>query len=200
MKRKDLIHSIFIIYIFALCCAIRYYATPAYADNSNLTEYAYQTSGIVASRSTPTVAYWRYGNRSKHQDFIKFALTLNEVNHGESEGNAVQRMREEKLDMPAHWFYSDGWQELTLDQKRTLVAGCVFFMNLYLREAIGFNEKLKTTYDHFSARITVEEIVDYVEKAYKMPQYQDEHAESLIFDYMQYNVWSYMALPIVYRG
>ena len=200
MKLKNCIHSIFILYILALCCAIRHYATPVYADNSDVTEYVYQSSSNVGQGNTSTAAYRRYGHNSMHQDFIKFGLSLNEVNHGKSEGNAVQRMREEKLDMPAYWFYSDGWRELTLDQKRTLVAGCVFFMNLYLRESMCFNEKLKTTYDQFSARITVEEIVDYVEKAYKMPQNQDEDAENLICDYMYYGFWDYLGLTIAYLG
>lgn len=62
------------------------------------------------------------------------------------------------------------------------------------------NEKMKTTYDQFSARITVEEIVNHVETLYKMPQYQDEDAEWLIAEYMQYNFWHYMGLPIVYPG
>ena len=102
--------------------------------------------------------------------------------------------------MPVHWFYSDGWRELTLDQKRTLVAGCVYFLNQYLREAICFNEKMKTTYDHFSARITVEEIVDYVDSLYKKPQHKDEDAENLILDYMQNGFWHYIGLTIIYPG
>jgi hypothetical protein len=198
VKRKNFIHSIFILYLLIMCCAVRYFNDPVYADSTTPAEYESQTSHGTDLRTTPRVAYWRYGPQSKHKDFLKFALTLNEVNHGENEGNSVQRMREDKLEMPVYWFYAEGWQELTLDQKRTLVAGCAYFLNLYLRESICFNEKLKTTYDQFSARITVEEIVNHVENLYKMPQYRDEDVEWLIADYMQYGFWQYMGLPIVH--
>ena len=139
MKRQNFITGIFILYILGLCCAVRHYTAPAYADNGESKEYEYQMSDTVSSGYSRVVPNNRYGNHSDHKDFLKFALSLNEVNHGESDGNAVQRMREHKLEMPAYWFYAEGWQELTLDQKRTLVAGCVYFMNRYLREAICFN-------------------------------------------------------------
>lgn len=200
MKRTSFIYSIFILYLLALCCTVRHYAVPVYADSGNSAEYAYQMSDADGSNYTLSAPNNRYGNHSAHGDFIKFALTMNEVNHGEDSDNSVQRMREGKLDLPAYWFYSEGWQELTLDQKSTLVAGCLFFMNLYFREAICFNEKLKTTYDQFSARISVEEIVDYVEKAYKMPQNQDKDAEMLIAEYMEYGFWDYLGLTIAYPG
>ena len=200
MKLKNFIHSIFILYILALCCVARHYAAPVYADNSNSTEYEYQMSDAGESQYTLVLANNRYGHHSAHKNFIKFARSLNEVNHGESEGNSVQRMREDKLEMPVYWFYHAGWQELTLDQKRTLVTGCVYFLNLYLREAMCFNEKLKATYDQFSARITVEEIVDYVENVYKMPQYQNEDAENLISEYMEYGFWDYLGLTIASPG
>jgi len=155
-------------------------------------------SNAVTSWNSRVVPNNRYGNHSEHKEFLEFARTINEVNHGESKDNLVQRMREDKLEMPSYWFYPEGWQELTLDQKRTLVAGCVYFLNLYLRESICFNDKLKTTYDQFSARITVEEIVNHVDNLYKMPQHQNEHAEWLIAEYMQYGFWHYVGLTIAY--
>jgi len=153
-------------------------------------------SNALETHYTLVVPDWSRRTNSEHKDFIKFALSLNEVKNGRSEDNSVQRMREDKLEMPAYWFYAEGWQELTLDQKRTLVTGCVYFLNLYLREAICFNEKMKATYDQFSARITVEEIVNHVENAYKMPQNQDKDAEILIAEYMEYGFWDYLGLTI----
>ena len=200
MKLKNFIRSIFILYLLILFSAVRYYNDPAYADISEAAENEYQTSAALTTHYTLVVADWSHRTNPEHKDFLEYALTLNEVKHGESEDNSVQRMREDKLEMPEYWFYHAGWQELTLDQKRTLVTGCVYFLNLYLREAMCFNEKLKATYDQFSARISVEEIVDYVENLYKMPQYQNEDAENLILDYMQYNYWHYMGLTIAYPG
>ena len=200
MKRKNIMTSIFILYLLTVCCALRHYAGPAYADSSDSPGYGSKISDVANSYNNWIVPNNRYGNNSEHIDFIKFAFTLNEVNHGEDSDNSVQRMREDKLEMPAYWFYAEGWHELTLDQKRTLVAGCVYFLNQYLREAICINEKMKTTYDHFSARITVEEIVNHVDSLYKIPQYHDEDAENLILDYMQYGFWHYMGLTISYQS
>ena len=169
MKLKSIIQSIFVLYLLILFSAVRHYNDPVYSGSGKLAENELQSSAALTAHYTLVIPDWSRNTDSKHKDFLEFARTLNEVNHGESEDNSVQRMREDKLEMPAYWFYSDGWRELTLDQKRTLVAGCVYFLNQYLREAICFNEKMKTTYDHFSARITVEEIVNHVESQVVSP-------------------------------
>jgi hypothetical protein len=200
MKLQYFSKSILIIALIFLFYADEYYPGPVSANNGESAEYEYQTSDALETHYTLVVPDWSHRTNSEHKDFLKFALSLNEVKHGESKGNSVQRMREDKLEMPEYWYFQDGWQELSLDQKRTLVTGCVYFLNLYLRESICLNEKMKTTYDQFSARITVEEIVNHVENLYKMPQYQDEDAEWLIAEYMQYNFWDYMGLTIAYPG
>ncbi len=62
------------------------------------------------------------------------------------------------------------------------------------------NEKMKKLYDQFSARITVDEIVNHIESKFRMTQYEDTDAEWLIVDYLQYNFFTYIGQPIVYSG
>lgn len=200
MKRKSINYSIFILYLLTLSCAVRYYNDPAHVNNSSIGESENQTSNDTIYQKSPVVTYGCYGHRSRHQDFIKYALSLNEVHHGESQGNAVQRMREDKLEMPEYWFYNEGWQELKLDQKRALLAGSMTFLNWYMKDNKLFNDRERALYDHFSDRITVEEIVHHVDSMYKRPEYQDEDAENLIFDFMLYNFFDYMGQTIAYPG
>ena len=190
----------FIIYLLILCSAIRYYNDSAYATDGELAENEYQSSITLTTHYTLVVPDWSQKTDQEHKDFLKFARTLNEVNHGESEGNSVQRMREDKLDMPAYWFYADGWRELTLDQKRALLAGSMTFLNCYMKDNKLFNDREIALYDHFSARISVEEIVHHVDSMYKRPEYQDEHAENIILNFMFYSFFDYMGLTIAYPG
>ena len=125
MKLKSTIQSIFIIYLLILFSAVRYYNDPLYASSRALAKNGSPSSIELTTHYTLVVPDWSQKTDPGHKNFLKFARTLNEVNHGESRDNSMQRMREDKLDMPSDWFYSDGWRELTLDQKRTLVAGCV---------------------------------------------------------------------------
>lgn len=76
----------------------------------------------------------------------------------------------------------------------------MYFLNLWLRDALCLNEKMKKLYDQFSARITVDEIVNHIESKFRMTQYEDTDAEWLIVDYLQYNFFTYIGQPIVYSG
>ena len=200
MKLKNFIHSVFILYILILFCAVRYYNDSAYADDGELAGNVYQTSTTLTTHYTLVVPDWSSKTNPEHKDFLKFALTLNEINHGESEGNSVQRMREDKLEMPSYWFYLGGWQKLSLDQKRILLTGSMTFLNWYMKENKIFSERDRAQYDQFSARLTIEEIVNHVESMYKRPQYQNENAENIIMDYMFYNFCDYIGWTIFYQG
>jgi hypothetical protein len=200
MKLKNFLHSIIILYLIVLFSAVRYYNDPAYADIGEAAENEYQTSAALTTHYTLVVADWSHRTNPEHKDFLKFALTLNEVKHGESEDNSVQRMREDKHEMPEYWFWHEGWQELSLDQKRTLLAGSMTFLNWYMKENKLFNERERAQYDQFSARVTVEEIVNHVESMYKRPQYQDKDAENIIIEYMLNNFCDYIGQTIFYPG
>ena len=76
-----------------------------------------------------------------------------------------------------------------------------YYMSFHINLLAWSDPKsFSSTYDHFSARITVEEIVNHVEDLYKMPQYQNEDAENLIVEYMEYGFWDYLGLTIASPG
>jgi len=200
LKLTNFIKSILILSILTLFCAVRHFAPPVYAGNRGSSESEDLISGGLTTSYTLVIPDWSKGTDFDHRDFIEFALSLNEVKHGESEGNAVQRMREDRLEIPKFWFCQEGWQELSIEQKRTLLAGSMTFLNLYMKENEYFNDREKSLYDQFSARITVEEIVNHVESMYQRPQYQDDSVENLIFDFLLYNFFDYMGQTISYPG
>lgn len=104
------------------------------------------------------------------------------------------------FETPRYRFSYECWQRQDQNEKKTLVTGYIAFLHIVIKENFCLNEEEKMQYDLFCKLVTLDELVNHVDKLFEDPLYRDEGAQWLIYEYMTYNFQNYIGDPIMLPG
>jgi hypothetical protein len=143
-----------------------------------------------------------------HRELLEIAKMVSEVKDEGSDRNSGYKSNDtaedsrgpQKIsDTPKHFSF-EGWQSLTRDEKLNLVTGYTAFLEILIKEDFCLNDEERRRFDLYCKLVTVNELVDHVDRLYQDPLYRDDGAQILIYNYMTYNFQNYIGDPLAYWG
>ncbi len=120
-----------------------------------------------------------------HGDYAMFE-------YSERDGNVFET--------PKYYFSYERWQKQDQDEKEVLVTGYVAFLHIMIKEDWCYNEEERSRYDQFCKLVSVNDLVNHVDKLYKNPLHRDDNAAYMIYEYMIDNFQIYIGDPIAMQG
>jgi len=104
------------------------------------------------------------------------------------------------FETPKYRFSYGRWQKQDQDEKEVLVTGYVAFLHIVIKEDWCYNEEERSRYDQFCKLVSVNDLVNHVDKLYRNPLYRDGDPAYMIYEYMIYNFQIFIGDPIVLQG
>ena len=98
---------------------------------------------------------------------------------------------------PQYWFSYEWWRRQDQNEKKALVTGYIAFLHILIKKEICLKEEEKSRYDHFCKLVTINDLVNHVDKLFENPLYRNEGAQILISRYMTYNFQNYIGDPLM---
>lgn len=101
---------------------------------------------------------------------------------------------------PHCWFWYEWWESQNQSEKKALVTGYMAYLNKEIKEDWCYTEEERRRYDLFCKLVTVNDLVNHVDRLYKNPLYQEDNAGYIIYEYMIDNFQIYIGDPITLQG
>ena len=191
------------------------------ADTSHEELVSYINQTYTFSKKTPrgfergveTIIFQYVRNRLEiemnHQELLEFAKMVCKVKDAEAKEEPVRS----KYDLPEYpakynnvfetpyiWFWYGWWQKQDQNEKKALVTGYLALLNEEIKRDWCYNEEERRRYDLFCKRVSVNDLVNHVDKLSKNQLYRNDHAGYMIYEYMIYNFQIYIGAPIALQG
>jgi hypothetical protein len=172
-----------------------------------------KTGPTVSEEGVETIIFKFVKNRlevdKNYHDLLEVAEHLNYVkNLGTEKATSYSKYdlpeyldrHNNVFETPYVWFWYGWWQKQNQNEKKALVSGYMFFLNEEIKRDWCYNEEERKRYDLFCKLVSVNDLVNYVDKLYKNPLYRKDHAGYMIYEYMIYNFQIYIGAPIALQG
>ena len=104
------------------------------------------------------------------------------------------------FETPYVWFWYDWWECQNQNEKKALVSGYMVSLNEEIKRDWCYKEEERRRYDLFCKLVSVDDLVNHVDRLYENPLYQDDHAGYMIYEYMIDNFQIYIGAPISLQG
>jgi len=101
---------------------------------------------------------------------------------------------------PYLWFYYKWWKRQGQNEKKALVSGYMVSLNDEIKRDWCYNEEERQRYDQFCKQVSVDDLVNHVDKLYENPLYRDDDASYMIYEYMIDNFQIFIGDPIAMQG
>ena len=178
-----------------------------YVNNSYI--YSKRTSG--ASRSDVDTVILQYLQKrmeteKNYKDLLMVARQVSMVKNADIKDGPRRSIYDvleypskdnNVFEIPKYFFSHELWQMQDQNEKKALVTGYMAFLSILIKKEFCLNEEEKRRYDLFCKMVTINELVNHVDKLFEDPLYRNEGVQMLIYRYMTYNFQNYIGDPMM---
>jgi hypothetical protein len=183
----------------------------------DLLSYINQTSTVsektleVSGSGVETIVFKFVKNRletdKNYHDMLEVARRVSDAKNQKKASGYSKYDLPEYLDRynnvfetPYVWFWYDWWECQNQNEKKALVSGYMVSLNEEIKRDWCYKEEERRRYDLFCKLVSVDDLVNHVDRLYENPLYQDDHAGYMIYEYMIDNFQIYIGDPIRLQG
>ena len=144
-----------------------------------------------------------------YHDLLKVAIRVSDEKNQETRRSATNSKYDlpEDLDRynnvfftPYAWFWYKWWNRQDQNEKKALVTGYMNSLNEEIKRDWCYNEEERMRYDLFCKLVSVDDLVNHVDKLYEDTLHQEDNAAFMIYEYMRDNFQIFIGNPIALQG